>query len=116
MVRDLKWHRHQTQSEWNERAPIVRQLDCADISTADFSERPGIKKPFRSIRGTQAQSLTSFDRLSADRAQLNIVQHNPSSACDVGRESQEVEQGRRMSVVGVDKHYYEFVMFRQIAD
>jgi hypothetical protein len=69
-----------------------------------FSERAIARK---AIPRRKAIHPSEMDRLAV-RAQLNVIQDYPPCGLDVRRESNDIEQGPRMTVIGIDEGQTKF--------
>jgi len=107
----LELDRHHAQRKWNERALFMRQLDGPNISATDFAEWPAIEKPLRAVNRFPADVATRFDCFASDRAELDIVQHDPTSAPDTRRHPEQIKQRQRVTMVCVNKGNLQFVAF-----
>src|SRR6266567_6804881 len=112
----LELDRHHAQRKRNECALFMRQLDRPDVPAADFAEWPMIEKPLRAVNPFPYDAVARFDCFASDRAQLDIVQHDPASAPDARRHPEQIKQGQRVTMVRVNKGHLQFVASGDLQD
>src|SRR4051812_27952967 len=88
---DLERKFHQAQRRRYHCALVRGYLDRADISAADFAERPVLKKPLRPKRRAKRERF-QVSLLGSVRAQENIMKHNPGAGPQEGPQPHQIEK------------------------